>query len=419
MLTIFVLSLVIFCSGCYSNKSFSQQTVEQASLMVFDEDGLKGNLIVCKDSKDGEILYALHITNEKEEAYNFLLNKVEINKEVQYEYEKYINLGPQEETYVTLDTLNSCAKIANIEKIDSLTFYFIDGKNGDDPNERFYTVEIKTPITPGVVHASYKKGRADEQVLVDNEQIRITLLGLGNYLSKETVKLMEGLVLFENKSEDILPIGVMGIRINYMDYDVVCKSMSLNPGESSFINFYVVENNRNSIQSISNISLLILSKEEEITGTVRAEGGSWYDVTLSEAVDEKEMIIEGEKIFDENDIQIYYQGQQVNTYNSENRGTYIWDFLVINNSEEDIEVHFKNEKTNGKEAENSLIQMDHEVGTKGKRHIQLWYHYKDGQERPIIQFTLQFRSRGGGSILYQSEKEYVFKSEDNVSDILE
>ncbi len=253
---------------------------------------------------------------------------------------------------------------------------------------------------------------AEEQVLADTEDVRITLLGCGSLVEGMSAgKNLAGLVRFENKSDRDIPVGMDGIAINGFSVSLTASRLTLAPKMTTCVFFNVIASTleEEGISAIGDISLLLLTSEEELTGTVTLSGGSWYPLTLSEKGNAENQDTFGDLLLDNGEFKVYNAGQSsrdISSWGNDYGDTaYFWNLVLVNDSDENVEFHIVDVELNGDAGhpDHVYVQED-EVGAHTRRNTAICdYEYK-GDGRPELSFRPQLRSLGGGTVLYTGER---------------
>ena len=384
-----------------------------------EEADLTLDLAIARDPEDGTLLYQLLVQNPSEATLYFSLDGITVNQEIRLQNSAGGILEAGETDTETLYELADTLRILDVEEL-SLLEADLEITNWDT-QETLYTGKIRREL-----HATGNQGmycipildaKADRQVLLENETVRVTLLGCGRYIAALASNRLSGTVLFENLSDGKIPVGVCGLSLNGQTVDTNTAGTYLEAGCSLFRDFdiYVDDDFREEtgITSISSMSLLVLTDPDEVSGTVTMQGGSWYEVELSASGETEDWTPEGELLLDEADVEIWYRGQKRTEYYGGEGGLYKWEITILNNGDENIEIDAADVLLNG-EADDSknLYVSDAQVGAHSRTNAELHLAYETGEVRPDISFRFRIRSLGGGEILKTGEQTVTLEAED-------
>ena len=197
---------------------------------------------------------------------------------------------------------------------------------------------------------SYLGAKADEQILMDNDRGRITLMECGGYPTESRQK-FGGMLCFENQSQQDLDFKITKVRLNGMilQPDVAfhftnrADGNALPPGYRRIEMFTVSEYelDKVDITSITSVELLILDGTQQNGGNGESEDGTWYPITLSSTGTQQEhqQDIDGTVLLSSDGITVYYlQNETAKWKKWSGWGVPI---CVVNNSDQDIYVDFQ------------------------------------------------------------------------------
>lgn len=393
---------------------------EEHAFEIYSKDGIQVWFIRALDYETNTVLHWIKEENAGKKNVSFTLEDIVWNSVFTLDDQNLLGLEPGEWKYYDLTDLDEAVYASGENLLTDLSFRLVimDRETYEPCGEQEVRIELPDKTPAGLYFESYLDAQAEEQVLLDNEDVKISLLHLGRLLTSDySSKYFRGFVRFENKSGYDRPVGVESIRINGLSIDVLAdQKETLEKWHSCIHSFRVSEDDlaKNGITSISSVSLMLLSDNSEITGTVALSGGSWYDIELSEAgIAEDESEPEGELIFDEADVQIYLNGGERTEWSfadSEDEHNFVWYLTVYNNSDADVELNLIDEQLDGAdlpEDKHLFIDSDEEVGYHSRRNMPLRMYDWPSEKSPEVRFRVQLRTVGGGAIVYTSEEPVV------------
>lgn len=213
---------------------------------------------------------------------------------------------------------------------------------------------------------TYMDALGEEQVLMDNDRGRITLLGCGCYPDDHEQKL-SGMLYFENQSQIQRHFEVTAVKVNGMLFNMYLgKRCCPAPGTGEYSTFQVRWDDIASagITSIYSLELLIVDGQPTTNGYYKvywgnqSKDGTWYPVTLSRSGSAPEESakpeeIDGTVIYDEDGVTIYYLQHEERHYS---HGAWVIPVCVVNSGADDISVNFvTSERTSGEASGSSVL----------------------------------------------------------------
>lgn len=262
--------------------------------------------------------------------------------------------------FAWLDTLGLAEQCGALEDLRSLYFslYARSSTTGEALLEpRFYDVTLPREITDafrtgyqGAPFApdAFWGARAEQQVIYSDENMRITLLGLG--VGGSYSDSLYGIVMAENLTDDYITLGIDGVSVNNIYIPLSTSLTQLAPGLSTYLELQLSDYKLEDlpISQIQDISLLMRT----VRGHYVFTGFStpiWCDIDLAEA-GKAEPFPEAEQvIYDQNGIRIAL-GSPVDVY-----GHTHWTVTVYNQTQESIQVHIKDLQINGADSQDGYL----------------------------------------------------------------
>ena len=263
--------------------------------------------------------------------------------------------------------LNFGTSLTDAADTDSITCRIRIGDDyfsSDSDVEQDVEFPVPTEFYDGCL--SYMDALGEEQVLMDNDRGRITLLECGCYPDDHEQKL-SGMLYFENRSQIQRHFEVTAVKVNGMLFNMYLgKRCCPASGTGEYSTFQVRWDDIASagITSIYSLELLIVDGQPTTNGYYKvywgnqSKDGTWYPVTLSrsgsapeESAEPEE--IDGTVIYDEDGVTIYYLQHEERHYRND-----VWTIpvCVVNSRADDISVNFvTSERTSGEASGSSVL----------------------------------------------------------------
>lgn len=249
----------------------------------------------------------------------------------------------------------------------------------------------------------FMEARADEQVIFEDMDVKVTVLGAGRIDSSADLHVP---VLVENLSDHVRCFQSKAIAVNRMTLTGgTPDTVKLLPGTAFYWDYTVTDyalKNAN-ITAISNIDLLIrVSKEAKSFAGSYTEG--WYPVELSQAGQTGTIFPEDAKvIFEENGIRIALIGTSKDSFDRLQ-----WDIAIYNGSDQGINMRVVEDAVNGKlldEYGDQFISMDaYEIGAGQYKLASVHVYSKEELELESVTFRIRFMTYDEGEILFDGKK---------------
>ena len=382
-------------------------------ISVYDKDGISVSLFPYKDQEDGRASCMAVLENTAEKAVAVSFDNLVINGRFAETGYNTFTLDPGETEYRDLDSAQKTAYMLARERIQSISCDMVveDYETYEEIDSRKVQAEFPASAGTAVSVLPVLGARAREQVLLDNDSVRITLLGCGGILGHFSSNPdLSGVLYFENKTDDKqLPVGIDGVALNGFSVDFSGNKTTLQPHRGAYIDFYVTTMTleKQEITSLADISLLLIANEEELTGTVNYSGGSWYQLELSEKGNADIQEDFGELLLDNGSFRVYNRGQSTKDISDWSDTyadiAYFWDLMLVNDSDDNAEFRVTDVRLNGEPDTENQIYLTEDVGAHTRRLVQISDYYFSGDSRPVLTFKPQLRTLGGGTILYTGD----------------
>ena len=348
----------------------------QSSMLLWEESGLRAELLLYQNKKDGSMMAALQTTNQNAHGTVVLRRNMIYDGEVPVERSSWDQSGEIPGGGQTQQWFTDLAAVAcyrgevipaslsfTVEAINKETSgimihgrrVLIDFTGGSEADLRALPVHEAVQDLSSLPVFSPEEGLrpihealAGEQTLLDNDQVRVRLIGLGREpgLSDRICAVIE----VENKTNDTIPVRWTGISVNgvFADCD---QNRTLAAGMTCYLDEYLSSMDYPDLAGIHDISILLVTDISEITGYGMA-GGTWYPVSLKEASDTIYEPETGTIVFDEEGVQIGIVGfEESDYYGLKDKIRYRWTLAIVNRTDRHIQIEMENECLNGKPVE--------------------------------------------------------------------
>ena len=239
--------------------------------------------------------------------------------------------------------------------------------------------------------------RAEQQLLVNRDNVRVTLLGIG---SPKADSIYDGqIVLYaENLSSEPLRIGIGGISANQRF--VSMGSTEIIPAKTSMCittSMFSSKFKELNITEIETLSLLIRITSGHYVFTGFSEA-FWCPVTLVEHGTSSEAFSEADQlIFDKRDIRIALGNPEINDTGI------TWPLTLYNGLPYGVSIDFVNASINGKPLYNSYLSADGKAGPLQFGADDVRLTYKD-EEIKEISFQVRILDIFEESMFYTDEE---------------
>ena len=246
----------------------------------------------------------------------------------------------------------------------------------------------------------YRDILAPEQVLLENDQMRITLLGLGGNEDSDS---LHGAVCMENLTDETIYLGPNGASFDGIFVSVSGGTFEIPPHCKVYDNLFIdcEDLDASGITSAREASLLFQAKQ-----TTKTTGGGGFaqqfilPIVLSEKGSAAHLQEGSRVLFNEDGIRITY------LYQEESYSGYYWYITVENTTDRYISLDLANETVNGRVLENGEYAgqavYDSELGPGQCRIAKLAYLNSDVPFTEMS-FCFQVLDFSGETILYTGQ----------------
>lgn len=257
----------------------------------------------------------------------------------------------------------------------------------------------------------------------ENKDIEVIALGYIEELDKDEDPGLHGVIKITNKTDEKLPYSLQECVINGYCYSCDDECI-IRPKKSYFSEFYIEseEIEAEGVDSISSISLYLMTDIED-NSSIKGEkmmGGNLYDVPLDIKGNDEISEIDGDLIYDDNDIKVYVTKSKYNSYESIGfPHSVTYDVIIENNMDKDITFDYSELKCEENDLHKSGTYVgdwdeegiygnsnyDKNVIPKGCRKHDSIYFNSDIIE-PSCELTCRFdfMKPGAGQILFRSDE---------------
>lgn len=425
--------LCMLLTSCKNNTDVQQNETNEAAAeneeekvseaVIYDDHGITLTLMASSSINNYNDCYFLICQNNNDAQYTLKTNQWVVNDNINVSGSSYISLDPMASTADPCRELTKTLYMLDVYEVSSIKFSLVIM---DENYENIEDIEINTafdkPIVPSVFYETFMDAKAGEQILIDDDNVRATLLGWGKEPGGNYVR---GMIFFENKSSEQIPVKISGVSINGIFIENFDHVNFLEPGQScySLCSMFVSDVEDEGIESITDIRMLLLTDESQNTGMVNYSGGIWYPVLLEEKGTAADTFAAGEVLEAADMIEISMLSQEVVAYEFQDGGIYKNKIAIINNSDENIEVVLEDVFIDGipedtwlkENPDNSFFMENDEVGAHSKRYASINVaSYKGEILIPEITFKIHIRSMAGGAVIHTGEKVITLSPDANI-----
>ena len=267
---------------------------------------------------------------------------------------------------------------------------------------------IPAGFQPGFVFLPCLGASAQAQDLADDDRVHITLLGLGTAGGDDT-ETPSFILRVENRSEETIPVQIGGVVVNGIYVNNVSNSYQLASHKSCLLFQTVAEYwlRSSGITGISDISIQILTSEEEDTGGVRIAGGSYYPVVLTENAGNMAEPDRSNLLFENEWIRVYHISHEGPDQSSNGQGSYTWTLLFRNLSDIDLSID-----SGYTPDEDIRYSFDiYEIGAGTWKYVEGKCFYTVGQEPDPFMIRLTGFTAGKGKLLFPETDPIVLPAD--------
>ena len=384
---------------------------------LLEREDISLDLVLSRNPLQSVAQMSLHIAVAPDEDENYKIDELVINDRIRLEQSFEVwGSQPEERCFLDLGPLLA-ENLFSWEDLRSFRCRVQKTTRTEDTWEELVLFDqvceaaIPDGFQPDYVFFPFLGVYAGEQVLCDDGNVRVTLLGMGDPSWSSSSELAF-LFLVENRSEETRPFEATGMSVNGSSLPLYCSSFTLLPGTACYSYGFTYADycSEAQITAIQDMEFLLLTDEADDTGTMNRGGGRWYSVKL--AGDQSDGARpENTDVFFENEwVRVGFVDYREQTY-SDGTQHFIWRLFVENLSETDLELScYQGEEDEslsfeGDDAPRWYISMlDWEVRAGGWRYMDLELSVPEGMERPYPAVRFMGQSFGGGRLLFLEEE---------------
>ena len=272
-------------------------------------------------------------------------------------------------------------------------------------------IEVTLPdgMNAGLLTEPYRQARAEEQLLHDDENVRVRLLAMGDMYLSFGGEL--GIVLeITNNASRPVSYELLGAEVNGMYIECLDRAPKLDPGGVRLFYSSISRSDLDEQQVFAVNSFSVLLSETEKTGIrVPADRLVWYPVELSLAAPQEPEPSLGTVLYSRDGLSIGQRGvHESEPWFSGDNILYYWDMAIRNDTDEDISVDFVNVQIDGvPEPEDPFSDEPHlagdtliDVGAHCTRYVSCFISLPSDSERPRISFCFSVFTIDRSELLY-------------------
>ncbi len=392
---------------------------EKSRWILFDADDLKLELIAAKDIDTFGDLYVLKCSYELENKTSVALKNVVIGEwrcasEALY-WKSFEGKGTY---YCVLDRnfvkgVNEAKKTGEIPI--SYTVFVKAEKSGEEKEEEYSEdgkICLPADLQTSLVIEPCLDALAEEQVLLENETARVTILGMGLLMKKDLgeFSFTEGelsLVMeVENKGAEDLQFLLSGVALNGV-YFAQDEEQTVRPGMKIYVYIECDKLNKQEITSIADCSLMLYCGKKNWRANQQGEG-NWYPVELAEHGTYAAYSPEGEVVYDANGLVITcVELKKEDRFDKDDDDRYSWRLFVDNRSDNNLDLQMNECYVNGKKQDRNFYFSANGFGADTGRFVTVTYEVPQSDPIPELSFTMRVKKQGGDAILYTVEDPIV------------
>ena len=401
----------------------TQTGAEQPSFFpLMDESGVSIRLYDVRQFDNGARKVFFRITNTREESVRVTMQDFCLNGTIYMENtgSKEVKAG-QSVDYEALFLSYAFTEAGRDGAVLSefrMKLKVVAGQRGRETVlfDDICAAQYPEGYTPQMVCEPAFSALAKEQILLEDDDVRVTLEALGCYAGSDPSWPLQGIVKVENLSNSTIPVYLQNCRLN--GYTIKAEGGAggrLSGGSTLYIAFKCSKRNLSSsrITAISDVALQIMTSESENTATTQSHaGGTWYPVVLSEYGIQEGAPEEGELLYEDEYVRIGLLGQSAEYSKYSSQTQFQWELSFVNKKDMDLEIRFSDFYIDGVKEDTSLLYayvMEAVVGA-GARTNHRMLHFVDGdQPLPEVSFRVRVQAAGSGALYNYSEKRVTIK----------
>ena len=399
----------------------AQEKVQPDYFTMLELDDFTVRLYYVLDWESGDEKIILQLRNSSERPVTVSGEGFLLSGEIMTDSYCYVTTEPGEvKDYTVSGLLDRASDMEeNGEKISKVSFQaYIYAPGEDGRSEVLYrgdcTAVIPEGYEPSMICEPAMSMRVEEQILREDDTVRLVLKSMGRYIGFSNYYAVEGILMAENLSDGSIPVYLQAIKFNgYTITPLVSNEGMLEPGARVYLPFQCSADSlrQNDITGISSASLQVMTSEQENTGVrFTHSGGAWYPVTLAESAPERGDASEGIPLYEDDYVRIGLLHADSHSYETSDFTSIKWKLSLVNKTDRDLEVRFDDYLENGVLHEEEFgynYSMIASVGRGSRTNAELSRNVKmKNAPFPEVSFRVRVQSPGGGT-LYQYSKEHT------------
>lgn len=383
-------------------------------VLLKEQDGVKLYLMT-RDTEHNGTRYYVEAENANDYAVRISLGDVVVNGNLLTTAGASVTAGPHDFMYEELH-FGIVEGTGELEALQSLTLSMTARKERSGmtmwPQQQLRVNVEAAPKTD--IREEYRGGfaydlphlgaKAEKQILYESENLRLTLLGLGE--SSGGSPAANCLIYAENLSDRPLNFGIFGQVLNGYYVDDYA-SASLSAGMATYLEVDGIQYNLNKLgfDQLHSVTLMVAESHRGLWWLNSTEC-IWCPVELSQA-GESRTIQPGELLWEGQDVKVYlYRGTGKD-------GS--WYVITENNSHQDISLWAIDVCFDGVPADrtNASFYISSKVGAGQRRVAQMLYtDFDEGNPMPQeITFSFQIRSFDETRVIHTAAERVTLRVE--------
>ena len=405
-----ILAGLLLLMGCHTKtkdiKTSASVQIQGVSEVVLYEDlGFSLKLKAVESVEGNRKIYAVQMENTTEKSGTAYIREVVVNGHYAIGEDEMFFLNPFEVSQNLLEELAEVSYTENLQSLESIQCHLIiNDENYNVIEDQIIDMTFDKPLVHAVEYDQIRDAKADTQVLLENEAVKLTLIEWGKNPDNRSVSTI---VCVENHSDMTIPAMISGLRINGIYFQSSELVNHLGPGQKCYAQTSILESEIESagIMSIQEVEVMILTDESQNTGSVSYAGGEWYPIVLSEKGESDEIRVAGELLDTVEGVEISYLEADETEWSD--GGYYEWKLSVVNGTDEHIRVGLTDVLVDGIPEEQwmenypdcAVYVADGEVGANASRYMHIRLSYETYIQRPELSFKFYIRSMAGSSVI--------------------
>ena len=394
----FVILLFICCPGAFG---------EEKEYSFVDNTDLGIGLIRCADADEEGPGWFVEIDNRMEDDISVSIEVDRIDDAVTNICAYYFDVAGKNTGYRSLREISrQCALMGLEGEIElQIGFTVVDRATWKDICRIESTVVTDGDQDHMIVWKEILGNRAEEQCLLDDENMLLLLKGAGHMLGSDhsSEKYLRGLVYAENRMDKDMPFDVTGVRINGQYFGCRSSQGVIAPGGKGYRLFEVKcdELINAGIRSIDTMELLLYTDDEQNMGTYLSRtGGEYYPVRLQNVSNGENDTTGGETVLEWDGMEICYLGVLERRSYTEGTGYVSWAFQAVNRRNDHIKI---------KLLENSINQLYFagsfygDIAAGSAVYFTVGMNLEDSREDIDVPIGFGIYTMGGGKLLHREE----------------